>query len=357
VISRHVLTTTINQSSTMVNVGVIGLGFMGLTHIRAYLKIPQARIAAICDAVRLPTDGNLSSIAGNIATTDKIQLDMSVVKAYRDYKDLLGNPDVQLVDICLPTPLHAPVSIDALKAGKHVICEKPLARTVQDCKAIVKAARNARGFFMPAMCLRFWPEWVWVKQAISGNRYGHVLSAHFTRLSAPPGWSQSTYLKGADSGGALLDLHIHDTDFVQFCFGRPRRVFSTGLSKISGAIDHVATQYEVDGGASVFAEGSWLMPQSFGFKMAYRVLFDGALVDYDSSRGPDALKLYVDGEEPRVIRCEGGDGYVGELQHMIESIESARPPSVVTAADGLTAVEICEAEERSIKTGRPVSLG
>jgi predicted dehydrogenase len=99
------------------------------------------------------------------------------------------------------------------------------------------------------------------------------------------------------------------------------------------------------------------MPQSFGFKMAYRVLFEGALVDYDSSRGPDALKLYVDGEEPRVIRCEGGDGYVGELQHMIESIESARPPSVVTAADGLTAVEICEAEERSIKTGRPVSLG
>ncbi|MCX8108041.1 MAG: Gfo/Idh/MocA family oxidoreductase, partial [Verrucomicrobiae bacterium] len=230
----------------MVNVGVIGLGFMGVTHIRAYNQIPQVRLVAICDAVRLPTDGNLSSITGNIATTDNIRLDMSVVKAYRDYNDLLANPDVQLVDICLPTPLHAPVSIAALKAGKHVVCEKPLARTVADCKAIVEAARQSRTFFMPAMCLRFWPEWVWVKQAISGNRYGRVLSAQFRRLSAPPSWSQSTYLKGEDSGGALLDLHIHDSDFVQFCFGRPRRVFSTGLSRISGAIDHVVTQYEVD---------------------------------------------------------------------------------------------------------------
>jgi len=340
----------------MVNVGIVGLGFMGLTHIRAYRQIPQARIVAICDAVRLPADGNLSSVAGNIATTDTIQFDMSVVKGYRDFHQMLENPEVQLVDICLPTPLHAPVSIAALKAGKHVLCEKPLARSVAVCKSIVDAARGAKGFFMPAMCLRFWPEWVWVKQAIAGNRYGHVLAAQFRRLSAPPGWSQSTYLKGEDSGGALLDLHIHDSDFVQFCFGRPRRVFSTGLSRISGAIDHVVTQYEVSGGACVFAEGSWLMTPAFGFNMSYLVLFERATVDYDSNRGPNALKLFVNGEEPRVIHCEGGDGYVGELQHMIESIEAGRPPSVVTAQDGMSAVEICEAEEQSIKTGNPVTL-
>lgn len=340
----------------MVNVGVVGLGFMGLTHIRAYRQIPQARIVAICDAVRLPADGNLSSVAGNIATTDAIQFDMSVVKGYRDYNRMLENPEVQLVDICLPTPLHAPVSIAALKAGKHAVCEKPLARNTVVCRTIVEAAKSAQGFFMPAMCLRFWPEWVWVKQAIAGNRYGRVLAAHFRRLSAPPGWSQSTYLKGEDSGGALLDLHIHDSDFVQFCFGRPRRVFSTGLSRISGAIDHVVTQYEVGSGACVFAEGSWLMTPAFGFNMSYQVLFERATVDYDSGRGPDALKLFVDGEEPRVIRCEGGDGYVGELRHMIEAIESGRPPSVVTAQDGMSAVEICEAEERSIKAGQPVTL-
>ncbi len=340
----------------MANVGVIGLGFMGLTHIRAYQQIPQARVVAICDAVRLPSDGNLSSIAGNISTTDNIQFDMSVVKGYRDYHELLANPEVQLVDICLPTPLHAQVSIAALKAGKHVICEKPLARDLATCKTIVDAARQARGFFMPAMCLRFWPEWVWVRHAIAANRYGRVLAAHFRRLSGPPGWSQSTYLKGDESGGALLDMHIHDADFVQFCFGRPKRVFSTGLSLLSGAIDHVVTQYEVSGGSCVSAEGSWLMSPGFGFNMSYTVLFERATVDYDSGRGAEVLKLFVSGEDPRVIRCEGGDGYVGELRHMIESVQSSKAPSIVTVEDGMSAVEICEAEERSIKTGRPVAL-
>jgi predicted dehydrogenase len=340
----------------MVNIGVIGLGFMGLTHIRAYRQIPQARLVAICDAVRLPEDGNLASIAGNIATTDAMQFDMSVVKAYREHQEFLTNPAVQLVDICLPTPLHAPVAIAALKAGKHVVCEKPLARNAATCRTIADAARGAPGFFMPAMCLRFWPEWVWVKQAIAENRYGAVLAARFRRVSAPPGWSQGTYLKGEDSGGALLDLHIHDTDFVQFCFGRPRWVFSTGLSRLSGAIDHVVTQYGVAGGASVSAEGTWLMTPGFPFNMAYTVLFENATVDYDSGRGAEALKLYAAGQAPAAVKCEGGDGYFGELAHMISGIESGRAPSVVTLADGLSAVEICEAEERSVKTGQVVAI-
>jgi len=105
----------------------------------------------------------------------------------------------------------------------------------------VTAAQAAHGFFMPAMCLRFWPQWVWAKQAITQGAYGRVLAARFRRVSEPPGWSRSTYFNGEQSGGALLDLHIHDTDFVQFLFGRPRGVFSTGLTRFSGAIDHVVT--------------------------------------------------------------------------------------------------------------------
>jgi predicted dehydrogenase len=340
----------------MVNIGIIGLGFMGLTHIKAYRQIPGARIVAICDAVRLPADGNLTGIAGNIASTDAIHFDLSVVKGYRDYAPMLTNPEVQLVDICLPTPLHAEVSIAALQAGKHVLCEKPLARHPNTCRLILTAAAAAPGYFMPAHCLRFWPEWAWLQRAITEGRYGRVLAAHFTRLSAPPGWSQGSYFKGADSGGALLDLHIHDTDFVQFCFGRPQRVFTTGQSRFSGAFDHVLTQYGVASGASVSAEGSWLLAKGYGFKMAYTVMFENATADYDSTRGPDALKLYDQDQPPSIVRCEGGDGYVGELRHLIGCIEAGQPPSVVTGADGLSAVEICEAEERSAQTGQVVTL-
>ncbi|MBM3881432.1 MAG: Gfo/Idh/MocA family oxidoreductase [Verrucomicrobia bacterium] len=340
----------------MVNVGVIGLGFMGLTHIKAYRQLPNARIVAICDSVRLPADGNLASVAGNIATTEQIHFDLAVVRGYKDYHQLLANPEVQLVDICVPTPLHVPIAVAALTAGKHVLCEKPLARTSALCRAIVEVARQAPGYFMPAMCLRFWPEWVWAQQAIAQGTYGKTLAASFRRLSEPPGWSQGTYLKGDDSGGALLDMHIHDTDFVQFCFGKPRRVAAAGFSKLSGAVDHVLTQYHVDSGALVWAEGSWLMGPGSGFKMAYTIHFERAMADYDSSRGAEALRLFEPGQAPRTIACEGPDGYVGELRHMLECIETGKPPSVVTAEDGLRAVEICEAEDRSVRSGKIVDL-
>lgn len=339
----------------MINVGVIGLGFMGLTHLKAYRHLPSARVMAICDAIRLPEDGNLAGVAGNISQAEDIHFDLNVVKGYRDYRGLLANPEVQLVDICLPTPLHAEVSIAALAAGKHVLCEKPLARTSAICRDILAAAAKAKGYFMPAMCLRFWPEWAWAKQAIDEGRYGKVLAARFRRASEPPGWSRASYFKGADSGGALLDMHIHDTDFVQFCFGRPRRVYSQGLTRFSGAIDHVVTQYEVGCGAAVSAEGSWLMGPGFGFNMAYTLIFENAMADYDGGRGAEALKLYENGQAPRVIAAQG-DGYVGELRYMLECIETGRAPSVVTASDGMSAVEICEAEERSVKTGNSVPL-
>jgi predicted dehydrogenase len=344
------------QSATRpVNVGVVGLGFMGLTHIKSYAQVPGARLVAVADAVRQPVNGVLPGVTGNITGSDAIQLDRAV-KVYRQLEELLANPDVELVDLCVPTPLHHSMATAALKAGKHVICEKPLARTAALAREIVEVASSAKGFFMPAMCLRFWPEWAFVKQAIDRNTYGRVLAARFRRVSEAPGWSKETYLKGDQSGGALLDLHIHDTDFVQFCFGRPLSVFSSGLTRYSGAIDHVVTQYQVANGAAVSAEGSWLMTPGHGFNMEYTINFEGATVDYDLGRGAEALRVCEEGQAPRVVKCDEPDGYVGELRHMADCIRTGQPPSIVTAQDGLGAVEICEAEEKSIRLKQVVTL-
>jgi predicted dehydrogenase len=340
----------------MINVAVIGLGFMGVTHIKAYRKVPQAKVVGICDAFKLPADGVLTSVTGNVADPDPVKLDLAQVQATKDYREILANPAVHAVDICLPTSQHVEVASAALRAGKHVVCEKPLARTAAQCREIVEVARTAKGYFMPAMCMRFWPGWSWLKAAIGDQRYGKVLAARFRRVSGPPGWSKGTYFKGAESGGALLDLHIHDTDFIQFLFGRPKQVYSRGLSRFSGAIDHVLTQYDVGDSIAVSAEGSWLMSEGFGFNMAYTVNFEKATADYDLSRGPETLKIFEDGKGARVEAVAGDDGYVGELTHFIESIAVGRAPSVVTPSDGAQAVEICEAEEHSVLTGKPVSL-
>jgi predicted dehydrogenase len=340
----------------MTTIGIVGLGFMAATHLRAYRQVKDARVAAICNPSGRHLDGDFSMVAGNVGSTDPVKLDMKDVKATKRFDDLLNDPAIQLIDICAPTRAHRELCLEALRAGKHVLCEKPLARSVKAAREITEAAAKAKGFFMPAMCLRFWPEWAWLKRAIEEQTYGPARAARLRRVAEPPGWGQKNFFDGAESGGALFDLHIHDTDFVQFCFGRPRAVFSTGYQKFSGAIDHVVTQYFVDSGVTVHAEGGWAMAPGFGFSMAYTVNFEHATADYDSARGKEALRLCEPGQPARVISCEGADGYVGELQHMVGAIQSGQPPTVVTARSALDAVEICAAEEQSVQSGQLVSL-
>ena len=157
----------------MVNVAVVGMGFMGVTHIKAYRKIPGCRIAAICGEYRLPVDGDLTKISGNLASSEQVKLDMTQVKAYSRFDDLLQNTNIQLIDICTPTPSHPSLVNAALQAGKHVVCEKPMARNSQLAREMVEAANTAHRFLLPAMCIRFWPEWVCAKNAIereAGNQ-------------------------------------------------------------------------------------------------------------------------------------------------------------------------------------------
>ncbi len=340
-----------------INVGIVGLGFMAATHIKAYRQIPEAHIHTICNASGRCLDGDLTKVGGNINANDPVRLDMSVVKATRDFNDILRNPAIQLVDICTPTLQHPEMLAAALAAGKHVICEKPLARTSELAKQMADAARKAKTFAMPAMCLRFWPEWAWLKETIQKNTYGKVVSARFRRVAEPPSWGQKHFAQGASSGGAILDLHIHDVDFIQFCFGKPRRVFATGYSKYTGAIDHVVAQYEVNSGAIVHAEGSWAMSPGFGFSMGYTVNFENATADYDLVRAPDnLLRLFRPGHPAETVKCAGPDGYVGELRHIIDSIHAGKAPSIVTMEDGLGAIRICEAEEKSIASRAPVDV-
>src|SRR5438552_11507915 len=287
------------MKNTQVNVAVVGLGFMGATHLRAYLQNKSARIVAVCDAVRLPVNGVLAGVAGNVKSTGDINLGPKV-KVFRKIEEVRADPEVQMVDLCTPTPLHPEQAIAALKAGKHVLCEKPLARTSAAALEIVKTAESASGFIMPAMCMRFWPGWSWLKEIVEKETYGKVHAARFRRLSEMPGWSaQGTYTGGNDLGGALFDLHIHDTDFVQFLFGRPRAVFSSGVSKPSGSVDHVVTQYLYPGGPAVYAEGSWLLTK--GFSMYYTLHCERATLDYDLSRGVEALQVTGTGESASVI--------------------------------------------------------
>jgi predicted dehydrogenase len=342
------------NSNRRVNVAVVGLGFMGVTHLRAYQPVESAQIVAVCDSVRLPVNGVLAGVAGNVKKSDDIDLGPHV-KVCRRLEEVLAYPDVDLVDLCTPTPLHPEQAIAALEAGKHVLCEKPLARTAAAARQILKAAESAPGFLMPAMCMRFWPGWSWLKQVVRDQTYGQVLAARFQRLSELPTWSKSgTYTGATDLGGALFDLHIHDTDFVQFLFGRPSSVFSTGVARPSGSIDHVVTQYNYPGGPAVCAEGGWLLAK--GFNMSYTLFCERATLDFDLGRGAEAMQVTEPGQPVRTIKNDGPDGYGLEVRYIVDCVHEGKRPTVVTGQDGLSALEICEAEEQSVRTGALVNV-
>jgi len=343
----------------MINVGIVGTGFMAVAHLKAYQKLPQARIAALANPSGRGLDGDFSRVAGNVGDQNPVRLDMSQVKAFRDISQLLADPDIHAIDICTPTHTHLDLCLAALAAGKHVLVEKPIARTSVEARRIANAASDAaaRGvFLMPALCIRFWPEYSWVRQAIVSGVYGKVLDARFRRVAQAPGWGHQHFLKGSDSGGGLFDLHIHDTDFVVHCFGLPKSVTSAGYSRVSGAVDHVVTLYRYPGGPVVSAEGSWAMTGGFGFNMAFTVNFEKATVDFDLARGSDALRLFAEGQAPATLKPDGGDGYLGELRHFLDAIATGKPPSIVTPEDAVLSIQVAEAEEKSVLSGETVAL-
>jgi len=332
-----------------VKVAIAGLGFMGATHLRAYQAIRQARVVAVCDSSRLPVNGVLRCVQGNLSRGADIQLGARV-KLYGAFDQLLTDPEVDLVDICTPTALHAGQVVAALQAGKHVLCEKPLAQNAAAARKILRIAQASNTFLMPAMCMRFWPGWSWLKQVVTEHTFGAVQAAGFRRLTARPAWSQA----GTHLGGALLDLHIHDTDFVNFLFGRPAAVFSTGVTCAASAVDHIVTQYIYPLGPTVQAEGSWLLPD--GFNMGFTLHCERATIDFDLSRRAEALRVHAAGKKARTIKLKSTDGYREEIASFVNAVACGVKPSIVTPQDGLTALEICAAEEKSVRTGKVVKL-
>jgi len=334
-----------------IGVGVIGLGFIGGGHVRAYQAAREAghpcRLVAVCDVDPQRRSGR-AAVAGNIDTGDATRplFDLAQVRAYADAAELIADPDVQLVSICTHTDTHVELARRALRAGKHVLVEKPVATRAVEVRRLARVAAGARTLCMPAMCMRFWPGWTWLKQRIEERTFGNVESAVFVRLGSPPDWSPEFYLRPERSGGAVVDLHIHDVDFIRWCFGQPEAVVSTGSRQ------HVTTLYRYAAGPRhVVAEGGWFSAAGFQFRMRYLVGFERAVVEYDSTREP-RLTVMRDGRS-EAVPLEATTGVDGEIRHLLEAISSGSGNLRATIADSELTLRVLEAELRSLETGKP----
>jgi len=333
-------------------VGIVGFGFMGRMHYRYWQQLPQAEVVAICDANPDVLEGSGS---GNIAGAAD-EVDLAGVAIYDDLGKMLAEKQLDAISLTVPSHLHAELSILALNAGVNVLCEKPMALNVDDCRRMAEAAEKSGKTLQIGHCVRFWPEYAAAKEIVAGGKYGRVLAATFQRLASLPDWAADNWLADEQrSGGVALDLHIHDTDFVQYLFGMPQAVSSFGAIDASGQLIHIVTSYLYDDEKVVTAEGGWSMAPPFGFEMSFNIMLEAATLVYDCTREPTFRICSADGES-LTPQLEKTDGYFLEIRHFAETLAGQKIEPVTTLEQSCESVRIVEAEKQSIKQGGRVEL-
>ncbi len=330
----------------MICVAIAGGGFMGASHAGNYARLgDRVRVKWVCSRP--------SERAGRVAES----VDAALTP---DLDDVLRDPKVDVVDICLPTPLHRDVAERAFAAGKHVFLEKPIALTREDADAIIAAADRSGTLFMVGLVLRFWPEYVELGRRVAAGELGRPRAVSTHRLSPPADWND--WMADRElSGGVPVDLLVHDFDQMNSLLGTPRSVLAR--EPLPG---HVLASVEYDGAEGI-AEGSMQMPASFPFSSSIRVACEGGAADYvfraapaeeggnigavdPSARG---LRLYPAGAAPETIEFASVDPWEPEIRYFVECVEEGRRPEEGTGEQARAALLVALAANRSIETGRP----
>jgi len=315
-------------------IAVLGLGFMGSTHLKALKSVPEATLAAILSNDERAREGDLSHIQGNLGGPG-MRFDFSNVKKYREPEDVLADPDIDAVDICLPTFLHFPVALKALQAGKHVLVEKPLALTGAEADELLDEARLRHLVLMSAQVLRFFPHY----QALRDNlpALGATRHAFFRRRCAAPAWSKWLHNK-SKSGGGVFDLLIHDIDMALWLFGVPLRVSAIGSEDLARGIDLLTATLFYPKNLKVTITGGWHHPKSYPFSMEYTVVADGGTIEYCSTGRPPTL--YKDDGTEAQLKLGTHDGYVEEIRYFAQCVNGGRQPDFCPPESSVQAVKL-----------------
>lgn len=334
----------------MVRIAIVGLGYMGQIHLEAYKTIKNARVVAACDSRISANNEFISSVEGNLKS---IKSDFSSLELYSDLKKMLDKGGFEVLDICLPTFLHTDVALVALGKGYHVFVEKPLALTVSDSLKIMRCAEEAKRKVGVGHCIRFWPSYVELRRIILDGDLGKIHSASFERYTPAPNWSTDGWLLSIKhSGGPLIDLHIHDSDFILSVFGMPDSVLTTGNKLSDPSIVQTLYRYK---DISVYAAGGFFKADTFPFTMRSTCIFENGIVELDESKNP-VLQIHKTGSDKKIPSLSTDDAYARELEDFVNSIENDTLTTVITPQSAVDAMVIVSAEKRSLEEGKEIII-
>jgi predicted dehydrogenase len=349
----------------MIGIGIAGIGFMGMTHYRAIRKVRGARVTAICTRSRKKLQGDWRGIGGNFGDPGGLE-DLSKIATNPHLDSFLADPNVDLVDICLPTVDHCAAAIQALRAGKHVLVEKPIALRLRDADRMVREAEKADRLLMVAHVLPFFPEYAFLADCIRSGVYGDLLGAHLKRIISKPDWS-ADFSNLERSGGPGVDLHIHDTHFIVAICGKPDRVSATGRLIEQKYADYLATIYRFADrpDLAITCTGGAISQKGRSFAHGFEAYFENATVLYEFATlaGKAHLSqplcvLTADGKmkRPRIGSGDPVVAFTREIQAAIDAVNTGTVCSELSGDVARTALALCFKEVEAVRTSRSVKV-
>lgn len=332
----------------MIKVGMIGAGTMGRVHASAYDRLTTAKLTTICD-LRIEKAQKLAKPG---------------VKVVADYREILQDPEIDVVDVCLPTYLHKEVVLEAAANGKHVFCEKPIALNVEDAQKMVEACEKAGVKLGVGQVVRFFPDYAGVQDLLSSGRIGDPKVVRTSRGGAFPRWSEDNwYADYTKSGGPIVDLAIHDFDWLLWLFGPVKRVFAKSVGKVSaddhGTLDHALVTLRFENGVIAHVEGSWAQPVGTPFSTSFEIAGTKGLYEYNKDQATPVTLRTAEGEAGAQFVPESPlavEPYTAQLKAFMDAVlKDTEVP--VPGQEAILALEVALAAKQSAETGEVVWLG
>jgi predicted dehydrogenase len=293
---------------------------MGSTHAKAVVQIPGAQLAAVCDTDDLRLSGDFSNVRGNSGDIGG-RLDFSAVAKYKTVPELLADPNVDAVDICLPTGMHEGIAIDALRAGKNVLVEKPMALDGAAADRICAEAEKNGRILMCAQVIRFWPEYVGLRDTLLSGRLGPLRTAVFRRRCAAPSW-------GVWETSGTFDLLIHDVDFTIHLLGKPEYIRSTGIESATAGIDILHAHFFYANGVEALVTGGWHNRGDYPFSMEFTATFEQDTMEFSTA------------SKVGMLQSPSNSGYQAEILHFTEACNEGRQPPLCPPRESADAIKL-----------------
>ena len=334
----------------MTNICITGTGMIGRAHVSGLAAngSDNVKYIAACDNNKEKCDAFAEEFG---------------LKAYYDFGQMLEDPDIDIVDICLPSNLHEEFAVKAANAKKNVMVEKPISFTLEAAENIYAAAKENGVRVMVAQNLRFWPEYVRIKELIDEGVLGDIITIYAARLGQIPTWAE-WYKDPKVSGETLMNLTLHDIDYVHYLFGKPKSIYSAGTKDGYGCYNDVMNIIVFENGTNVLVDGSLSMTPGYPFTMHMRVLGSKGTLEFSYKAGENIdaencktfLTLYLPGDGGKEIEFKQYDAYGCELQYFADCITSGKDTEMVSEESVLATLKSILKAKESLATGEVYQL-